>query len=126
MRTPSAAVQLSMNIEPHPALRWREDGGYFASSVKATLDVVVPGNLQPGDYVELAVIDPATGDILGRTLAEVDDVTFKPIRDQERVVGTERVHKVKPRSHRVRYVDGVVEAVQPNGEPFPPIDEDIR
>lgn len=87
-------IQLSLNVEPHPKLRHITDGGVLTSTLKLPLDVKLAKNLQAGDALHVVVSD-ADGNVLGHVEAEVEYVSFPPIKDDGAVIGTERRHKAK-------------------------------
>lgn len=87
-------IQLSLKVDPHPSLKHITDGGVLTSTLKLALDLHLPQDLQPADALHVVVSD-ADGTVLGHVEAQVESVTFKPIKDDGAVIGTERAHKAK-------------------------------
>lgn len=88
----TAPVQLSLDVNVHPDARRLDGQGILLGTIKASIEVNVARDLQPGDELRV-IVQNADGEVLNTAELEVDTVTFKPIRDKETVIGTERVHK---------------------------------
>lgn len=84
-----ALRQLSFEVDRHPRL---PDDGWLTGTLGLKGTFHMPQNLQPGDEL-VVVVQDADGVVIATSGAEVENISFKPIKDHGQVIGTERVHK---------------------------------
>ena len=89
------AMQLTLDVEPHPAAAERADGGMLIGSLAIGGTLPVGRDLNPGDRLRVVVSGVDDGELVVSSEVEVGAIGFKPIKDEGLVVGTERVHKAK-------------------------------
>jgi hypothetical protein len=91
----NADRQLSFETRPHPhAVREDDPDGYLQASLKIAGALWLDRNLYAGDELTVTVAS-ADGEIIASGVAEVGTVSFPPIKEKQRVIGTERAHAAK-------------------------------
>lgn len=86
-------IQLSLEVEPHPAIDVVHGKGFIAGSISVKGDLRVHRNVNPGDQL-IVIVQDADGEILAQGEAEGGVSGFPVIEDKDLgPIGMERKHK---------------------------------
>lgn len=89
-------MQLSLDVKHHPEVERRLGAGehvWLHGTLTTKIELPVREDYNMGDELMVTVTD-ADGQVVGRTIVEVESPHFKPIVEKGLgVIGEERVHK---------------------------------